>query len=52
VSGRGGDVSVRCDHRNDTPETVAWGESSLPEMCFAGVYRYARDPEGFFVCVD
>jgi hypothetical protein len=50
---RAGDtVSIRCDYRNDTPETVEWGESSLAEMCFAGVYRYPRDPEGFFVCFD
>jgi hypothetical protein len=50
---RAGDhVSIRCDYRNDTPETVEWGESSLAEMCFAGVYRYPRDPEGAFVCFD
>jgi hypothetical protein len=48
---RAGDfVEVRCDYRNNTNDTVTWGESSLDEMCFAGLYRYPRDPEAGFVC--
>ncbi len=48
---RAGDrVEIRCDYRNDTGETVSWGESSLDEMCFAGLYRYPRDPDGVFTC--
>lgn len=44
-------VEVRCRYDNDTGERVRWGESSLDEMCFAGVYRYpVRDDAGLFVC--
>ncbi len=48
---RAGDtVEIRCDYRNETGDTVSWGESSLDEMCFAGLYRYPRDPDGVFTC--
>jgi hypothetical protein len=33
-------VRVECTHRNTTTRTVTFGESSLSEMCFAGMYRY------------
>jgi hypothetical protein len=37
---RGDPVRVHCSYDNDTGAIVTWGESSLEEMCFAGVYRY------------
>jgi hypothetical protein len=50
---RAGDwVEVRCHYTNKTPKTVGWGESSLDEMCFAGVYRYPVQTGGFFVCTE
>jgi hypothetical protein len=30
---------------------VRFGESTLEEMCFAGVYRYPGDGK-FFICFD
>jgi copper type II ascorbate-dependent monooxygenase-like protein len=45
-------IEVRCDYQNNTGNTVVWGESTLAEMCFAGVYRYPRDPNAFFVCFE
>jgi hypothetical protein len=36
-----GDVlEVECTYENDTDQTVMWGDSSLSEMCFAGVVRF------------
>jgi hypothetical protein len=42
-------VSVECGYENDTGNTVTFGDSSLSEMCFTGLYRYpkGKDP---FIC--
>jgi hypothetical protein len=52
VSMTAGDtVSVECTYENDTGETVHWGDSSLDEMCFAGLLRYPAQGNGF-ACLD
>lgn len=48
---KGDRVRVECTHRNTTAKTVTFGESSLSEMCFTGLYRYPADGS-LFVCVD
>jgi hypothetical protein len=44
-------LRVECTHQNTTTETVRFGESTLEEMCFAGVYRYPGDGK-LFICFD
>ncbi len=46
---RGDDVQVECTYRNTTTRSVSFGDSSLQEMCFAGLFRYPATGE-FFVC--
>jgi hypothetical protein len=48
---KGDRVRIECTHRNTTSERVTFGESTLSEMCFAGLYMYPSDG-GLFVCVD
>jgi hypothetical protein len=48
---KGDKIRVECTHRNTTDKLVTFGESTLTEMCFAGLYRYPADGT-FFVCVD
>ena len=45
----GDEVKVDCTYQNPTTETVLFGDSSLAEMCFTGLYRYPRG-SGYFVC--
>ncbi len=49
---RGDRVSVECTYENPHDRVIGFGDSSLQEMCFAGVYRYP--PHGAFglVCAD
>ena len=47
---KGDTVHVECTYQNTTNKPVMFGESSLSEMCFAGVYRYHAGAPGF-VCV-
>jgi hypothetical protein len=44
-------VEVECTYDNPTSETIGFGDSSLKEMCFAGLFRYPKvtDSTGF-VC--
>jgi hypothetical protein len=37
---KGDRVRVECTHHNTTDKTVTFGQSTLSEMCFAGIYRY------------
>lgn len=46
----GDHVEVRCVYDNDTGRTVGFGDSSLEEMCFAGISRYPIRDDGLFVC--
>jgi hypothetical protein len=48
---QGDRVRVECTHSNPTERTVTFGESSLAEMCFAGIYRYPAVGEAF-ACSD
>lgn len=48
---KGDRVRVECTHHNTTDKTVVFGESTLSEMCFAGIYRYPADGS-LFICVD
>jgi len=47
---KGDRVRVECTHNNTTSERVTFGESTLSEMCFAGLYRYPSDNSPF-MCV-
>jgi hypothetical protein len=47
---KGDRVRVECTHNNTTPERVTFGESTLQEMCFAGVFRYPSDGSPF-MCI-
>jgi hypothetical protein len=37
---QGDQVRVECTYNNDTNEIVTFGDSSLAEMCFAGLFLY------------
>ena len=43
-------VQVECTYENDTGQMVGFGESSLDEMCFIGLYRYPVAGEGL-ICL-
>jgi Copper type II ascorbate-dependent monooxygenase, C-terminal domain len=47
---KGDKIHVECTFQNTTDKPVKFGESSLAEMCFAGIYRYPAGDPGF-VCV-
>ena len=47
---KGDIVNVECTYENDTCTAVAFGESSLDEMCFIGLYRYPVAGEGL-ICL-
>lgn len=47
---QGDQVRVECTWMNTTDKTVAFGDSSLAEMCFAGIYRYPANGDNF-ACV-
>jgi Copper type II ascorbate-dependent monooxygenase, C-terminal domain len=47
---KGDRVRVECKHNNTTAERVTFGESTLEEMCFAGIYRYPADGS-HFMCI-
>jgi hypothetical protein len=44
-------VRIECTHHNTTTADVYFGESTLSEMCFAGLYRYPA-LGGIFICAD
>jgi hypothetical protein len=46
----GDTVDVECTYENTTAQTVMFGESSLDEMCFIGLYRFPLSEDGL-VCV-
>jgi hypothetical protein len=47
---KGDTISVECTYENPTAEVVKFGESTLEEMCFAGIYRYPMG-SGSVICV-
>jgi hypothetical protein len=44
---KGDKVSVECTHNNTTATKVTFGESTLSEMCLAGLYRFPADGSPF-----
>ena len=47
---KGDRIRVECTHHNTTASRVTFGESTLQEMCFAGLYRYPADGSSF-MCI-
>jgi hypothetical protein len=47
----GDKITVDCEYQNPGTETVTFGDSSLAEMCFVGLFRYPRMDQGF-ICSD
>ena len=45
-------IDTTCTYVNNTGKTMRFGESSLDEMCFTGIYRYPAQNLGLFSCVD
>jgi hypothetical protein len=44
---KGDKISVECTFQNTTDKPVTFGESTLSEMCFTGVYRYPAGTTSF-----
>ncbi|MET0385841.1 MAG: hypothetical protein ABW321_07775 [Polyangiales bacterium] len=47
----GDTVDVECTYNNTTDKQVTWGDSSLAEMCFAGLYRYPASDTSY-LCLE
>ncbi len=43
----GDNIRIECTHRNPSDDIVRFGDSSLEEMCLAGVYRYPANNSSF-----
>ena len=41
-----------CTYENDTDRLVSFGQSTLDEMCFAGLTRYPAQPGSSFLRTD
>jgi hypothetical protein len=53
VALKAGDVvEIECTYLNDTQHSVRWGQSSLDEMCFAGLTRFPADSSTSYLCVN
>ncbi len=48
----GDPVEVECQYDNRTREAVSFGDSSLSEMCFVGLYRYPKRSDDGFICTS
>jgi hypothetical protein len=48
---KGDRVRIECTHKNTTNRVVTFGDSSLQEMCLAGLYRFPADGSPF-MCMD
>jgi hypothetical protein len=48
----GDKLKTTCTYVNNTGHTEKFGESSLDEMCFTGIYRYPAQNGSLFACVD
>ena len=48
---KGDTVHVECTYQNTTDSPVMFGESTLSEMCFTGLYRYPAGSDPSFICV-
>jgi hypothetical protein len=53
VEMKAGDVvRVECTYQNDTDHAVAWGQSSLDEMCFASITRFPAANGAAYLCTN
>jgi hypothetical protein len=48
----GDSVDVECSYENPGAADVLFGDSSLDEMCFVGLYRYPRAQNSGITCID
>jgi hypothetical protein len=48
----GDKLKTTCFYNNTTDSTMTFGESSLNEMCFTGIYRYPAQGGNLFSCVQ
>jgi hypothetical protein len=49
---KGEHIRVECTYENPTAIPRYWGDSTLDEMCLAGIYRYPRENSDNVVCSD
>ena len=45
-------VEIECTYENDTDQPIAWGDSTLAEMCFMGLSLYPAGGFGSFPCAN
>jgi hypothetical protein len=50
VAHSGDKLWTTCTYQNNTGNTMTFGESSLNEMCFTGIYRYPATGGNLFSC--
>jgi hypothetical protein len=48
----GDTVDVTCTYENETEEEINWGDSSLAEMCFAGLGRFPAGEDPMTGCFN
>lgn len=48
----GDQIRVTCTYRNNTGDTIRFGDSSNAEMCFTGIYRYPAVGTNLFGCAS
>jgi hypothetical protein len=46
----GDTIDVRCRYQNPTSDQVTFGDSSLQEMCYGGIFHYPPLPNGSITC--
>ncbi|HKP59302.1 MAG TPA: hypothetical protein VJV78_21410 [Polyangiales bacterium] len=49
---KGDKIDIECTYENTTDRTVTWGDSTLDEMCFAGVGLYPAMSRGAGPCTN
>jgi hypothetical protein len=49
---KGDTVQIECTYQNDTKHSVSWGQSSLDEMCFAGLGRFPAAADSSYLCAN
>jgi hypothetical protein len=48
----GDTVQLECTYDNTTDHRVSWGQSTLDEMCFAGLLRFPPSSSGSYLCMN
>jgi hypothetical protein len=49
---QGDKLEVECTYDNNGDKPLAFGDSSLAEMCFAALFRYPLDSTPRFLCTN